>query len=218
MVHEMSETVRAIGECGIVLVVRAEKADDAMMRGIEAVHKGGVKAAEITFSVPGAVNVIEKVRRQFGDEIILGAGTILNPSDAAAAVNAGAAYVVAPNTNPEVIGISKRLGVAVIPGAFTPTEVLSAWAAGADVIKLFPASIGGPGYLKALKAPYPHIPLLPVGGVDLETAGPFIKAGAFALGIGSNLFDKKLLAKGDFDGLTDLARRYCRAVRAAREG
>ena len=218
MVHEMSETVRAIGECGIVLVVRAEKAGDRMMRGIEAVHKGGVKAAEITFSVPGAVNVIEEVRRRFGDEVILGAGTILNPSDAAAAVNAGAAYVVAPNTNPEVIGICKRLAVAVIPGAYTPTEVLSAWAAGADVIKLFPASIGGPGYLKALKASLPHIPLLPMGGVDLETAGPFIEAGAFALGIGSNLFDRELLAKGDFDGLTDLARGYCRAVRDAREG
>ena len=217
MVHEMSETVKAIGEGGVVLVVRAEKADDGMMRGIEAVYEGGVRAIEITFSVPGAVNVIEELRRRFGKEIVLGAGTILNPSDAAAAVNAGAGYVVAPNTNPEVIGISKRLGVAVMPGAFTPTEVVAAWAAGADAIKLFPASVGGPAYLRAIRAPLPHLPLMPTGGVDLETAGPFIKAGAFALGVGSNLFDRKLLAKGDYQGLTELARRYCRAVKAARE-
>ena len=217
MVHEMSETVRAIGESGVVLVVRAHRADDTMMRGIEAVCEGGVRAVEIALSVPGAVNLIEEVHRRFGEEIVLGAGTVLNPSDAAAAVNVGARYVVAPNTNSEVIGISKRLGVAVMPGAFTPTEVVSAWAAGADAVELFPASVGGPDYLRAIKTLLPHIPLLPTGGVDVETAGPFIEAGAFALGVGSNLFDKKLLAKGDFAGLTRLARRYCRAVRAARE-
>ena len=217
MVHEMSETVRAIGDGGIVLVVRVQKADDTMMRGIEAVHEGGVRAVEITFSVPGAVNVIGELRRRFGEEIVLGAGTVLNPSDAAAAVNAGARYVVAPNTNSEVIGISRRLGVAVMPGAFTPTEMVSAWAAGADAVKLFPASIGGPDYVRAMKTLLPHIPLLPAGGVDLETAGPFIEAGAFALGVGSNLFDRELLAKGDFEGLTRLARRYCQVVTAARE-
>lgn len=216
MTHEMSETVKAIGEGGVVLIVRAERADDRMMRGIEAVSGAGVKAVEITFSVPGAVCVIERMAQQFGDRIILGAGTILNPSDAAAAVNAGAQYVVAPNTNPEVIGISKRLGIAVMPGAFTPTEVVSAWAAGADAIKLFPASVGGPEYVRAIRAPLPHIPLMAAGGVDLDTAGAFIEAGAFALGVGSNLFKKELLAKEDFDGLAALARRYVETVKAAR--
>ncbi len=187
------------------------------MRGIEAVYKGGVRAAEITFSAPGAVRVVEEMKRRFGDDLILGAGTVLNPSDAAAAVNAGARYVVAPNMNPEVIGIARRLGVPVMPGAYTPTEVVSAWAAGADVVRLFPAAVGGPGYLKTMKAALPQIPLLPAGGIDLETAGPFLEAGAFALGIGSNLFDRKLLAGGDFEGLTELARRYCEEVKAARE-
>jgi 2-dehydro-3-deoxyphosphogluconate aldolase/(4S)-4-hydroxy-2-oxoglutarate aldolase len=207
--------VEKIGKLGVVLVVRA-KGDDKTMKGIEAMIKGGVTAIEITFSVPNAISVIKAVKERFGDGILLGAGTVLNPSDAAGAVGAGAEYIVAPNTNPEVIGIAKRLDVPVMPGAFTPTEVVAAWAAGADVVKIFPASVGGPDYIKALKGPLPHIPMMPTGGVDDKTAAPFIAAGAFALGAGSNLFNAKLLAAEDWQGLTDLASRFMDGVRTAR--
>ena len=214
--EKMHPTVERIRDLGVVLVVRA-KGDENTMKGIEAMLAGGVTAIEITFSVPNAVAVIRAVRERFGTDILLGAGTVLNPSDAAGAVGAGAEFVVSPNTNLEVIGMAKRLGVPVMPGAFTPTEVVNAWAAGADVVKIFPASVGGPAYIKALRGPLPHIPMLPTGGVNDKTAGPFIEAGAFALGAGSNLFDKKLLAAEDFKGLADLAKRFTAGVREARE-
>ena len=209
-------TVEKIGDLGVVLVVRA-KGDENTMKGIEAMIAGGVRAIEITFSVPNAVAVIRAVKERFGADILLGAGTVLNPSDAAGAVRAGAEYVVSPNTNLEVIGIAKRLGVPVMPGAFTPTEVVDAWSAGADVVKIFPASVGGPAYIKALRGPLPHIPMLPTGGVNDKTAGPFIAAGAFALGAGSNLFDKKLLAAEDYAGLTKLAKSFMAGVAEARK-
>jgi 2-dehydro-3-deoxyphosphogluconate aldolase/(4S)-4-hydroxy-2-oxoglutarate aldolase len=215
MEQPMHPTVEKIRDLGVVLVVRA-KGDEATMKGIEAMIEGGVTAIEITFSVPNAIAVIKSVKERFGSNIILGAGTVLNPSDAAGAVRAGAEYIVSPNTNPEVIGISKRLGVPVMPGAFTPTEVVNAWAAGADVVKIFPASVGGPSYIKGLRGPLPHIPMMPTGGVNDKTAGPFIEAGAFALGAGSNLFDKKLLAAEDYKGLTDLAKRFMAGVAEAR--
>ena len=214
--EKMHPTVEKIRDLGVVLVVRA-KGDEQTMKGIAAMIEGGVKAIEITFSVPNAVAVIKAVKERFGADILLGAGTVLNPSDAAGAVGAGAQYVVSPNTNPEVIGISKRLGVPVMPGAFTPTEVVNAWAAGADVVKIFPASVGGPAYIKALRGPLPHIPMLPTGGVNDKTAGPFIEAGAFALGAGSNLFDKKLLAAEDYAGLTKLAKSFMTGVAEARK-
>ena len=209
-------TLKKIHDVGIVLVVRAEKADETLFSALGAIAEGGVKAIEITFSVPDAVSVIRQVAERFGDDVILGAGTVLNPSDAVAAVGAGATYVVSPNTNVEVIGVAKRMGVPVMPGAFTPTEVVTAYNAGADVVKIFPASVGGPGHLKALRGPLPHIPMMPTGGVNLETAAPFIKAGAFALGAGGNLYDKKLIASGDFAGLTALAKRYVDLIAEAR--
>jgi 2-dehydro-3-deoxyphosphogluconate aldolase / (4S)-4-hydroxy-2-oxoglutarate aldolase len=212
---KMHPTVEKIRDLGVVLVVRA-KGDENTMKGIAAMIEGGVKAIEITFSVPNAIAVIKAVKDRFGADVLLGAGTVLNPSDAAGAVGAGAEYVVSPNTNPEVIGIAKRLGVPVMPGAFTPTEVVSAWSAGADVVKIFPASVGGPSYIKALKGPLPHIPMMPTGGVNDQTAGPFIEAGAFALGAGSNLFDKKLLAAEDYAGLTKLAQSFMKGIGEAR--
>ncbi len=215
MEQPLHPTVEKIRDLGVVLVVRA-KGDEGTMKGIEAMIEGGVTAIEITFSVPNAIAVIKSVKERFGSNIILGAGTVLNPSDAAGAVRAGAEYIVSPNTNPEVIGISKRLGVPVMPGAFTPTEVVNAWAAGADVVKIFPASVGGPAYIKALRGPLPHIPMMPTGGVNDKTAGPFIEAGAFALGAGSNLFDKKLLAAEDYKGLTSLAKSFMSGVAEAR--
>lgn len=215
MGNKMHPTVEKIGELGVVLVVRA-KGDENTMKGLQAMVDGGVKAIEITFSVPNAPAVIRAVAERFGDKIMLGAGTVLTPLDAAAAVENGARYLVSPNTNVEVIGMAKRLGVPVLPGAYTPTEVVAAWSAGADVVKIFPASVGGPEYIKALRGPLPHIPMLPTGGVDDKTAPAFLEAGAFALGAGSNLFNAKLLAAGDFKGLSDLAARFVGVVTETR--
>ncbi len=213
--EKIHSTVEKIRELGVVLVVRA-KGDEGTMKGIEAMIAGGVKAIEITFSVPNAIEVIAAVKKRFGDKVLLGAGTVMNTQDAVGAVEAGAEYIVSPNTNFEVIGIAKRMGVPVMAGAFTPTEVVNAYAAGSDVVKIFPASVGGPSYIKALKGPLPNIPMMPTGGVNDKTAAPFIEAGAFALGAGSNLFDKKLLAAEDYDGLTKLARSFMDGVAAAR--
>jgi len=213
----MHEVVRQIGEAGVVLVVRGESAE-AVIPGIEAVVAGGVNVVEITFTVPDAPGVIRRVNEAMGKKILLGAGTVMTPLDAVTAVNAGARFVVAPNTNPEVIGMCKSLDVPIAPGALSPTEVAAAWAAGAEIVKLFPASAVGPAYLRAIHAPMPEVRLLPTGGVDAKTAGEYIKNGAFALGVGGKLFDKKLLAAKKYDEMTARARELIAAVKAAREG
>jgi len=212
----IKETVAKVGELGVVLVVRA-KGDENTMKGLEAMVNGGVKALEITFSVPNAPEVIRAVKARFGDGVLLGAGTVLSAEQARNAAEAGAAFLVAPNIDPQVMAAAKKLGVPMMPGAFTPSEVVSAWQQGASVVKIFPASVGGPDYLKAIRAPLPHIPLMPTGGVDDKTAPEFIAAGAFALGAGSNLFNAKLLAAGDFKGLTEIAARFVAVVAEARK-
>ncbi len=215
--NTMAELLRQIQDCGVIVVVRAQKQHaEGILPGAEAVMKVGCKAIEITFSVPDAVSVIRRVDEAFGNDILLGAGTVMTPADAVAAVNAGARYLVAPNTNPEVIGMAKRLGVPVFPGALSPSEVVDAWNAGADAVKIFPASIFGPAYIKALRGPLPHIPLVPTGGISAQNAGDYIKAGAFALGAGSNLFDPLLLAEKRYDEMTARAREFCEAIAAAR--
>src|SRR5881394_658410 len=159
-----SKTVmKTIGELGAVLVVRCETEEEAV-NGIRAVMEGGIKAVKVTFTVPGAPAVIRRVKHEFGDSILLGAGTVLTPEQAEDAVDAGALYLIAPNTDEKVIGAAKRLGVPIMPGAFTATEVVRAWDLGADAVKIFPASLGGPAYIKALRAPLPHIPMIPTGG------------------------------------------------------
>src|SRR5262249_11941028 len=152
---------------------------DLLVDVAQALLAGGVEVLEVTFTVPNAVRVIERVAEKLGDRILLGAGTVLDPETARAALLAGAEFIVAPNTNPAVIELSRRYGKAVMPGAFTPTEVVAAWEAGADVVKIFPSDTVGAKYLKALKAPLPQIPMMPTGGVTLETAADFLKAGAF---------------------------------------
>lgn len=209
------DTLRRIGEVSAVLVVRAASADEAL-GGIEAVVAGGLNAVEVTFSVPGAPMVIREVRRVMGDKLLLGAGTVLSAEDAEDAVDAGATYLVAPNTDAKVIGAAKRLGVPVFPGAFTASEIVHAWDLGADVVKVFPASLGGPGYIRALRAPLPHIPLMPTGGIDEGNVGEFLRAGAFAVGAGGALFDAKKLKAKDWKGMTETAARFVSAVRAAR--
>lgn len=197
----------------IVAVVRSESSEQ-LVRVVQALADGGVTAAEITFTVPNAVDVIRQVRQAMGDRIVLGAGTVLDPETARAALLAGAEYLVAPTVNLDVIRLCRRYDKAVMPGAFTPTEVVAAWEAGADVVKIFPADVGGPNYLKALRGPLPQIRMMPTGGVDLNTAESFLKAGACCLGVGSSLVDPKAIAAGDFDRIRDTAAKFVAIARA----
>jgi 2-dehydro-3-deoxyphosphogluconate aldolase/(4S)-4-hydroxy-2-oxoglutarate aldolase len=208
-------TLRRILECGIVAVVRAESSD-LLVNVVKALAEGGVTAAEITFTVPDAVDVIRRVRKEVGDAVILGAGTVLDPETARAALLAGAEYIVSPTVNLEVIRLCRRYDKAVMPGAFTPTEVVTAWEAGADVVKIFPADVGGPPYLKALRGPLPQIRMMPTGGVDLNTAEAFLKAGACCLGVGGSLVDPKAIIAADFARLRDLAAQFVAIVRKFR--
>lgn len=166
--------------------------------------------------MPDALEVIRQVRQEIGDAIVLGAGTVLDPETARAALLAGAEYIVAPSLNLDVIRLCRRYDKVVMPGAFTPTEVVAAWEAGADVVKIFPADVGGAPYLKALRGPLPQIRLMPTGGVDLNTAESFLKAGACCLGVGSSLVDPKTVASGDFARIRELASQYAAIVRRFR--
>lgn len=202
-------------EGGIVAVVRSE-APDQLVKVVEALAAGGVTAAEITFTVPNALDVIRDVRRALGQRVVLGAGTVLDPETARAALLAGAEYLVAPTVNLDVIRLCRRYDKPIMPGAFTPTEILTAWEAGADVVKVFPADVGGPAYFKAIRGPLPQVRLMPTGGVDLNTAEAFLKAGACCLGIGGQLVEPAAIKAGDFNRITQLAARYVAIVRETR--
>ncbi len=208
-------TLKRILDGGVVAVVRSESSEK-LVKVVEALAEGGVTAAEITFTVPNALDVIREAKRAIGDALVLGAGTVLDPETARAALLAGAEYLVAPNFNPDVIRLCRRYDKAVMPGAFTPTEVLAAWETGADVVKVFPADAVGPAYFKALRGPLPQIRLMPTGGVDLNTAEAFLKAGACCLGIGGSLVEPKAVAAGDFARIRDLAAQYIAIVREFR--
>ncbi|HKC64343.1 MAG TPA: bifunctional 4-hydroxy-2-oxoglutarate aldolase/2-dehydro-3-deoxy-phosphogluconate aldolase, partial [Pyrinomonadaceae bacterium] len=206
-----------IREVGIVPVVRASSADQAL-QAIEAIKAGGIPILEITMTVPRAVDVIERVTASYGDDVIVGAGTVLDAETARACILAGAQFVVSPALDVETISCCRRYSVAVMPGALTPTEVLQAWTAGADFVKVFPAgAMGGASYIKSLKAPLPQIELVPTGGVSLKTAADFIRAGASALGVGADLVDTKALGEGRADLITERARQFVEIVRTARE-
>jgi 2-dehydro-3-deoxyphosphogluconate aldolase/(4S)-4-hydroxy-2-oxoglutarate aldolase len=210
------EVLRAIAETGLVPVVRAESAEEAI-RVIEAVRAGGVTIFEITMTVPGAVGVMEEVARRLGSEVVVGAGTVLDPETARTCILAGARFVVGPSLNLGVVELCRRYSVPVMPGALTPTEVVTAWSAGADVVKVFPCgAMGGASYIKSLKAPLPHIEMIPTGGVSVKTAADFIKAGALALGVGADLVDTKAVREGNASQVTEKAREYLRVVREAR--
>ena len=208
-------TLGRILEGGIVAVVRSESSEP-LVKVVRALAEGGVTAAEVTFTVPDAVEVIRQARREVGDGVVLGAGTVLDTETARAAILAGAEYIVAPTLNLDVIRLCRRYDRAVMPGAFSPTEVLSAWESGADVVKVFPADVGGPAYLKALRGPLPQIRLMPTGGVDLTTAERFLAAGACCLGVGSALVDPKAMLSNDFARIRDLASQYAGIVRRFR--
>src|SRR5438132_5879854 len=202
-------------DCGIVAVVRSPDSQQ-LVEVCRALADGGVTTCEITMTVPDALDVVRSVRAALGDRVLLGAGTILDPETARAALLAGAEYVVAPNLNLEVIRLCRRYDKLVMPGAFTPTEILTAWEAGADIVKVFPADVLGPAFFKALRAPLPQIRLMPTGGVDLGTAAAFLKAGACCLGVGGQLVEPKAVAEGNFDRIRDLARQYVAVVQQVR--
>ena len=201
----------------MIPVVRATSADEAM-RAIDAIREGGISILEITMTVPGAVALIEQVAKAYGNDATVGAGTVLDPETATACISAGAQFVVSPALNLETIACCQRRDIAVMPGALTPTEVVQAWNAGADFVKVFPAgAVGGPSYLKALKAPLPQIELVPTGGVSLKTAADFIKAGAAALGVGADLVDIKAIREGQASLITERAKQFVEIVREARK-
>ncbi len=210
------EILAFITEIGIVPVVRTPSAE-AAIRSIEAIYSGGVRAAEVTMTVPGAIKALEKLADKFGDKIMLGAGTVLDPETARACMLAGAQFFVTPTLKLATIEIIKRYSKVICAGALTPTEVLTAWEHGADVVKVFPAnSLGGPKYIKALKGPLPHIQMIPTGGVNLETAGEFLKAGACAVAVGGELVDAKLIKENRYDEMEARAKLYLKAVADAR--
>ncbi len=205
-----------ITDIGIVPVVRTPSAESAI-RSIEAIYSGGVRAAEVTMTVPGAIKALEKLADRFGDKIMLGAGTVLDPETARICMLAGAQFFVTPTLKLATIEMIKRYSKVICAGALTPTEVLMAWEAGADVVKVFPAnSLGGPKYIKALKGPLPHIEMIPTGGVNLETAGEFLKAGACAVAVGGELVDAKLIKENRYEEMESRAKLYLKAIADAR--
>lgn len=204
-----------ITRSGVVAVIRANSAEE--LKNITlALNKGGVKALEITMTSPGALETIKAVSSELGDSAIIGVGSVLDTETARAAILAGAQFVVSPVFKPKIITLCRRYNKICIPGAFTPTEILSAWEAGADVVKIFPATKLGPGYIKDLKGPLPQIKVTPTGGVNLENTADFIKAGAEFVGVGGAMVDKKLVAAGKWDELSALAAKFVQAVQEAR--
>ncbi|HZT79930.1 MAG TPA: bifunctional 4-hydroxy-2-oxoglutarate aldolase/2-dehydro-3-deoxy-phosphogluconate aldolase [Gemmataceae bacterium] len=209
------DQLRRVLDCGIVAVVRSPDSQQ-LVEVARALADGGVGVVEITMTVPGALDVVRQVRQALGDRLLLGAGTILDPETARAAFLAGAEYVVAPTLNLDVIRLCQRYDKLVMPGCFTPTEILTAWEAGADIVKVFPADVVGPAFFKALRGPLPHVRLMPTGGVDLTTAADFLRAGACCLGVGGQLVEPKAVAERNFDRIRDLARQYVAVVRQVR--
>jgi 2-dehydro-3-deoxyphosphogluconate aldolase/(4S)-4-hydroxy-2-oxoglutarate aldolase len=213
---EKREVFNRMVSQGLIPVIRVSSAQEAIDVA-DAVKEGGVGFIEITMTVPGAIEVLKELAQKYKDEIILGAGTILDPETGRAALLAGAQFIVTPTLNLNLIELAHRYSVVIVPGAATPTEILTAWNAGADMVKVFPAAqLGGPEYIKALRAPLPQILLVPTGGVNLQNAGAFIKAGATALGVGGELVDKQAVKERKFQVITENTRAFLKAIREAR--
>ena len=201
---------------GIVAIIRASSGEQ-LVNVARALCEGGIDIIEVTFTTPGVVEVISAVRKELGNRILLGAGTVLDPETARVAILAGAEFLVSPCVNLDIIKLGLRYDKLVMPGAYTPTEVITAWEAGADIVKLFPADIGGAAYLKALKGPLPQVRLMPTGGVNRETLRDFVKAGACAVGIGGQLVEKEAVERGDFARIRQLAAEYVQLMKQAKE-
>jgi 2-dehydro-3-deoxyphosphogluconate aldolase/(4S)-4-hydroxy-2-oxoglutarate aldolase len=211
------EDLNRVIDGGIVAVIRSTSSEQ-LVEVARALFEGGVDVLEVTLTVPRALQIIAAVRKALGEKVLLGAGTVLDPETARAAFLAGAEFLVAPTTNIETIKLANRYDKLVMPGAFTPTEVLTAWEAGADIIKVFPADIGGPAYLKTLHGPLPQVRLLPTGGVNLSTIADFLKAGACAVGLGGALVEPKAVQSGDMNRIKSLAQQYVAIVKQTRAG
>lgn len=207
--------LKRVLDLGIVAIIRAPSGEQ-LVQVSEALLSGGIDVIEVTFTVPGILDILKEVRAKLGNRILLGAGTVLDTESARAAILAGAEFLVTPTVNVDVITLCRRYGKLCMAGAFTPTEILTAWQAGADIVKVFPAEIGGPGYLKAVHGPLPQVRLLPTGGVNLDTIDSFVKAGACAVGLGSALVEKEAMANRDMDRIATLAKAYVDAMRKAR--
>ena len=214
--HErVAEVVEAVERAGIVAVIRM-KDPNKLQAVVDAIAAGGIRALEITMTVPGAVDLIRDLAPKLPEGFILGAGTVLDADTVARVADAGARYVVSPVFRRSVIDACHARGLAAMPGCFTPTEILDAWDAGADIVKVFPATTLGPSYLKDVRAPLPHVKLMPTGGVTVDNAGDWIRAGAVAVGVGTSLLDAKAIADGHFHRLRTNAERMIANVRAAR--
>jgi 2-dehydro-3-deoxyphosphogluconate aldolase / (4S)-4-hydroxy-2-oxoglutarate aldolase len=212
-----NEDLARVLKAGIVAILRSPSSDQ-LTNVARALLEGGIDVIEVTFTVPGALEILAAVKKDLGNRVLLGAGTVLDPETARAALLAGAEFIVSPSVNLDVIRLCHRYDKVVMPGAFTPTEILAAWEAGADVVKVFPSDCVGPGYLKALRGPFPQIRLMPTGGVNLETLPAFIKAGACAVGVGGSLVEPQAVREANFALLRDLAAQYVQALNTARGG
>jgi len=209
------ENLQRVLDGGIVAILRAPSGE-LLADVAESLLEGGIDVIEVTFTVPRVLDVIETVRDRLGDRILLGAGTVLDAESARSAMLAGAEFVVTPTVNRSAIETCRRYDKLVMAGAMTPTEILTAWEMGSDIVKVFPADVGGPGFLKAVHGPLPHIRLLPTGGVNLETIDDFLAAGAAAVGLGTALVDGRSLAAGNLESIRDKALAYVERVRAFR--
>jgi 2-dehydro-3-deoxyphosphogluconate aldolase / (4S)-4-hydroxy-2-oxoglutarate aldolase len=213
---QIRSNAQIIEETGLIAIVRL-KSSEELINTAKAIAEGGVKNIEFTMTTPNALDIIKSSRSKLGEEILLGVGTVLDMVTAREAILSGAQFIVTPTLNREVIEMCHRYSVVVIPGAYSPTEILTAWEWGADMIKLFPADVGGPNYLKAIRAPLPQVKIVPVGGIDLENISSFIKAGANAIAIGSNLVNTKLVEEKRFDQLSELASKFIELIKEARK-
>jgi 2-dehydro-3-deoxyphosphogluconate aldolase / (4S)-4-hydroxy-2-oxoglutarate aldolase len=212
----IDEVIHRIGEIGIVPVVRAATVEEAN-RAVEAICAGGIPIVEITMTVPNAIAVIREVAQKYGSEVLIGAGTVTTAEQAESCLRAGAEFLVSPGLAPAVLSVAKSSGKLAVPGALTPTELMNAQELGARLIKIFPCgNVGGPKYLRSLKAPFPSASLIPTGGVNAANAGEFIAAGAFALGVGADLVDAKALREGNLAKIISAAENLVNAVIAAR--
>jgi len=214
---EKEKQLMMIREIGVIAIIRA-KTSDNLLEAAQAISDGGLGVMEVTMTTPNALDMIAGAAKLFGDRVLFGAGSVLNAETARAAIGAGAQFIVSPALNPETIDVCRLLSTVVIPGCFTPTEIQMAWEAGADFVKVFPADLGGPPYIKALLAPFPHVALVPTGGVTIQTAGHYLNAGAAAVAIGSSLVSQEILDKGAFHLLTERAGRFREVVAKARQG
>jgi 2-dehydro-3-deoxyphosphogluconate aldolase/(4S)-4-hydroxy-2-oxoglutarate aldolase len=209
------EIVSAVERCGVVAIIRMKDANK-VAAVVDALLEGGVRVLEVTMTVPGAVDLIRGLAPRMPPELVLGAGTVVDAETADRVIDAGAKFLVSPVLRLPVIETARRRGVPVMPGCFSPTEILTAWEAGADIVKVFPATALGPGYLKDVHGPLPQVKLMPTGGVSVDNAGDWIRAGAVAVGVGSALLDAGAIASGNFGAITEKARRMIANVAAAR--